>query len=103
MATKNKIFTAIDLFSGAGGLTVGLKRAGFKVVAAVEVGEEISKTYAKNHPEVILINKDIRKVSGKEILKLTGLKKIDLVAGCSPGPGVSAFNANNNRDAFKNA
>jgi len=85
---KEKEFIAIDLFSGAGGLTVGLKRAGFKVAAAVEVDKEISKTYAKNHPEVILINKDIREVSGKEILKLTGLKKIDLIAGCPPLSGL---------------
>jgi DNA (cytosine-5)-methyltransferase 1 len=102
MENKEKEFTAIDLFSGAGGLTVGLKRAGFKVVAAVEVDKEISKTYAKNHPEVILINKDIRKVSGEEILKLTGLKKIDLVAGCPPCQGFSQLTNKHHRDDIRN-
>lgn len=100
--TKRGKFTAIDLFSGAGGLTVGLKRAGFKVVAAVEVDEEISKTYAKNHPEVILINKDVRKVSGKEILKLAGLKRIDLVAGCPPCQGFSKLTDKHHRDDMRN-
>ena len=86
---SKEVFTAIDLFSGAGGLTLGLKRAGFKVVAAVEVDGEIAKTYQKNHPEVSLIIKDIRKVNGKAILKLTKLKKIDLIAGCPPCQGFS--------------
>jgi DNA (cytosine-5)-methyltransferase 1 len=99
---SKKVFTAIDLFSGAGGLTVGLKQAGFKVVAAVEVDEEISKTYTKNHPEVILINKDIRRVSGKEILKFTGLKKIDLVAGCPPCQGFSKLTDKHHRDDVRN-
>jgi len=41
---RNKnIFTAIDLFSGTDGFTVGSKRAGFEVVAVVEVDKEIKK------------------------------------------------------------
>lgn len=86
---SKEVFTAIDLFSGAGGLTIGLKRAGFKVVAAVEIDGEITKTYQKNHPEVKLLIKDIRNVKGDDLLKLTGLKKIDLVAGCPPCQGFS--------------
>ncbi len=101
-AKKPRQLTAIDLFSGAGGLTVGLKRAGFRVVAAVEVDEEIAATYRKNHPEVKLIVKDIRKVTGKEILKLTGLKKIDLVAGCPPCQGFSKLTDKHHRDDARN-
>jgi DNA (cytosine-5)-methyltransferase 1 len=99
---KKNNFTAVDLFSGAGGLTVGLKRAGFKVVAAVEVDAEINRTYKKNHPEVILINKDIRKVTGKEILKLAKVKKIDLVAGCPPCQGFSKLTDKHHRDDIRN-
>ena len=58
---------AVDLFSGGGGLTLGLKKAGFNVVAAVEIDEEIAQTYRRNHPETKLIVNDIRKVSGDEI------------------------------------
>lgn len=86
---NKEVFTAIDLFSGAGGLTIGLKKAGFKVVAAVEVDGEIAKTYQMNHPEVKLLIKDIRNVKGGDLLKLAGLKKIDLVAGCPPCQGFS--------------
>ncbi|MFZ1627242.1 MAG: DNA cytosine methyltransferase [Candidatus Moraniibacteriota bacterium] len=99
---KQKQLVAIDLFCGAGGLTVGLKKAGFRVVAAVEFDPELAKTYKKNHPEVIVIVRDIRKVTGKEILKLTGLKKIDLVAGCPPCQGFSKLTDKHHRDDERN-
>jgi DNA (cytosine-5)-methyltransferase 1 len=99
-ATKQ--LTAIDLFCGAGGLTVGLKKAGFKVVAAIEVDPDLARTYKKNHPEVKVIIKDIREVTGVEILKLTGLKKIDLVAGCPPCQGFSKLTDKFHRDDKRN-
>ncbi len=99
---SKEVFTAIDLFSGAGGLTLGLKRAGFKVVAAVELDGEVAKTYQKNHPEVKLLIKDIRNVKGGDLLKLTGLKKIDLVAGCPPCQGFSKLTDKHHRDDMRN-
>jgi len=81
--------TAIDLFCGAGGLTLGLKRAGFNVIAGVELYAEVAKTYKANHPRTKLLIKDVREVTGKEIFKLTGRRKIDLVAGCPPCQGFS--------------
>jgi len=81
--------TAVDLFCGMGGLTLGLKRAGFTVKAAVEMSKEFGKTYSANHPEVRLLVKDIRQTSGKEILEASGMPTIDLVAGCPPCQGFS--------------
>lgn len=89
MKQKHKSFTAIDLFCGAGGLTLGLKRAGFNVMAGVELYPEIAKTYKTNHPATKLLIKDVREVSGIELFELTGLKTIDLLAGCPPCQGFS--------------
>jgi DNA (cytosine-5)-methyltransferase 1 len=52
----------IDLFSGAGGMTLGAKMAGIKVSYAVEINEQCADTYKFNNPEVVVFNKDIRKV-----------------------------------------
>jgi DNA (cytosine-5)-methyltransferase 1 len=86
---RSRAPTAVDLFSGAGGLTLGLKRSGFRVVAGVEIDPEIAKTYKANHPEVALLTNDIRKVTGEEILRVAGVNEVDLVAGCPPCQGFS--------------
>lgn len=89
MDQGSNIPTAVDLFCGAGGLTLGLKKAGFNVIAGVEIDPEIAKTYKVNHPMTKLLIKDIREVTGKEIFELTSLKKVDLIAGCPPCQGFS--------------
>ncbi len=52
----------VDLFAGAGGLTLGAKQAGIKVVFAVESDPHAAETYAVNHPDVQLFRNDIRKL-----------------------------------------
>ena len=66
---KNKL-TAIDLFCGAGGLSVGLKKAGFRVVAGVEVDEVAAASYRMNHRKHILYCEDIRKRSEEHTSEL---------------------------------
>ncbi|WP_214731830.1 DNA cytosine methyltransferase [Exiguobacterium sp. s195] len=59
---EDKKINALDLFSGAGGFSLGMELAGINVVAAVEYDDKIAKTYEYNHPHTIMINEDIRKV-----------------------------------------
>lgn len=87
------MFTAIDLFSGAGGLSVGLREAGFDVRVAVEVDPTSASTYALNHPGTTLIRRDIRQVTGPELLAAAGLARGDLtlLTGCPPCQGFSTL------------
>ncbi len=99
--------TAIDLFAGAGGMTLGLKRAGFDVVGAVEVDELACTTYRANHPEVHLWQKNIRGLAAKDVLKRLKLQpgELDLLAGCPPCQGFSSIttlNGNRNVDDPRN-
>lgn len=84
--------TAIDLFSGGGGLTVGLKRAGFRVAYAVERDKHACATYRVNHPEVHLLEQDITEVSGDDLEDPTGGGVIDLLAACPPCQGYTSLN-----------
>ena len=85
--------TAIDVFAGAGGLTVGLKRAGFRVVAAVELEPHSFATYKANHPDVKCLKQDIATVSGAALLDLAGTDRVDLLAGCPPCQGFTSLTA----------
>ena len=88
---------AIDLFSGCGGLTEGLKNAGFQVVAAVEIEPKARAIYAENHPEVWLAGTDIRQVDPLDVLKALKLRPgaLDLVAGCPPCQAFSRIRKRN--------
>lgn len=85
--------TAIDIFAGAGGLTVGLKRAGFRVAAAVEREAHAFATYKANHPEVKCLKQDIATVSSGALLQFAGAERIDLLAGCPPCQGFTSLTA----------
>ena len=85
------MLTAIDLFAGGGGLTVGLKRAGFKVVTAIEAEAHACATYATNHPDVDLIRRDIKDVSARDSRTPLTKVPIDLVAGCPPCQGFTSL------------
>src|SRR5262245_26143372 len=82
--------TAIDLFAGCGGLTSGLRAAGFNVVAAIEIDSDAAETYKANHPHVKLYENDIRLVSPRRLLRALNLprrRSLDLIAGCPPCQG----------------
>jgi len=96
---------AIDLFSGCGGLSLGLKGAGFTVVAAVEIDRKAQETYRLNHPNVRLYPQDIRKLDPALILIDAELKvgELDLLAGCPPCQGFSRLRTNNKMTSVSDA
>lgn len=89
--------TAIDLFCGAGGLTQGLKQAGFNVVGAVEFHPTYAESFKLNHPKTNLKLSDITQIDPIEWGKEIGLKpgELDLLAGCPPCQGYSTIGTRN--------
>ena len=85
--------TAIDLFSGCGGLTAGLRNAGFDVIAAVENEPLACATYKLNHPATLLLERDITELRPTYLRKRLGIRKggLSLLAGCPPCQGFSTL------------
>lgn len=97
--SAGNVLSAIDLFSGCGGLSCGLKDAGFDVLAAVEIDRKAQSTYRKNHPSVHLYENDIRKLDPAHILEEISLQpgELDLLAGCPPCQGFSRLRTRNQK------
>lgn len=74
--------TAVSLFSGIGGIDLGLERAGMRIVAQVEIDEWCRRVLAKHWPDVPRFG-DIRDITGDE------LPPADVVAGGFPCQSVS--------------
>jgi DNA (cytosine-5)-methyltransferase 1 len=85
--------SAIDLFSGCGGLTLGLKQAGFRVIGAVELDPLAIETYKANHKRIVVWPQDIRTVSVTGMMRRLNLERgqLDLLAGCPPCQGFSTM------------
>lgn len=79
----------IDLFCGAGGLSLGFENAGFKNIFALDNNEEAYKTYRKNFKNNKLINDDIKNISNDEFLRLVNNRKVDVIIGGPPCQGFS--------------
>ena len=75
---------AIDLFSGAGGLTLALKDSGFDVLLANEVNAQFAETHSYNFPDIPLILEDIKKLEKDEIETILNGRCVDLVVGGPP-------------------
>jgi DNA (cytosine-5)-methyltransferase 1 len=86
--------TAIDLFCGAGGLSEGLRQAGFAIVAGNDFDPFAGATFAATHKEAQFIGGSIRDLSADDFLKATGLRKgeLDCLAGGPPCQGYSVYN-----------
>lgn len=82
---------AIDLFSGAGGLTIALKKSGFTVVLANEINKRFAETHSYNFPEIPMIVQDIKELTAEKIYEVIGNKEVDLVIGGPPCQGFSIF------------
>jgi DNA (cytosine-5)-methyltransferase 1 len=97
--------TVVDLFCGAGGSSEGFGRAGFKVMAAVDLDEMATRTFRLNHPGVPderVICGDIRALPKGLLRKLAG-KNLDVLVGSPPCQGFSSagFRSKKTRTGYR--
>lgn len=96
---SDRKLTAIDLFAGCGGLSHGLRKAGFHVIGAIENEAKAAETYKLNHPETHVWAEDIRTVGTLRVSRKLRLRKghLDLLAGCPPCQGFSTMRTLNGK------
>lgn len=81
---------AIDLFCGAGGLSLGFQNAGFNIIVGVDNEQAALDTFEFNHKGAIGLNADLSKQETFDlILKTAGDRKIDVIIAGPPCQGFS--------------
>lgn len=76
--------TFIDLFAGCGGFSVGLRRAGMRSLAELEIDAWAAATLRSNFKNSEVIEDDIRNITDEKILQYTG---VDVIVGGPPCQG----------------
>ncbi len=89
-----KKITAIDLFCGAGGLSLGLQQAGVEILAGFDNCQDSLDSYTFNHKDSLGINSDL----SNDIHDLNQFSGIDLVVGSPPCQGFSISGKRNPND-----
>ena len=93
---KNKI---IDLFCGAGGLSLGFEKESFKTVIAIDFWKDAIDTYNKNRKKKVGINIDISKFSNDRIKDISSKNFIVGIIGGPPCQGFSMVGKRENNDS----
>ncbi len=80
------MFTTVELFAGAGGLALGIEKAGFKTLGLIELDKDAAQTLKYNRPKWNVINDDISNVSCLDLEELFSIKKgeLALLSGGAP-------------------
>jgi len=93
---RSQALTFIDLFCGCGGFSLGMERAGFECVAALDSNTEAITTFQANFPDVPhVLKRDLTKFRPTELAKLIGTKQVDVITG---GPPCQGFSTARQRD-----
>lgn len=98
MSEKTNKLKVYSLFTGAGGLDIGFKAAGYEVIGASDIWKESEKTMSLNYPEIPFIHKDITTLTADEILESTNGILPDVIIGGPPCQGFSVMGDKNSAD-----
>lgn len=80
----NKIYNSVELFAGAGGLSLGLEQANINPITLNELDKNACQTLRHNRPHWNVIEEDIVKVTEKGIRQYIGNVDIDILSGGYP-------------------
>jgi len=91
----------IDLFSGAGGLSLGAARAGLSVCCAVEIDPHAAATQRMNFPQTVHLECDVSRLTGRKLKSVTGMDNGGLagIVGGPPCQGFSCIGKNDTSDS----
>ncbi len=81
--------TCLDLFCGCGGFSLGMERAGFRILAAIDSNEEAIQTFKANFPKTLALQKDLAKFSPARLAAKLGVNQVDVIVGGPPCQGFS--------------
>lgn len=86
---KNKI-GVIDLFCGVGGLSYGMYKSGFNIIAGYDIDPTCSYAYETNNKSVFH-KRDVSELNGSELVRLFDGYQIKVLAGCAPCQPFSSY------------
>jgi DNA (cytosine-5)-methyltransferase 1 len=98
MKVRKKKPVFIDLFAGAGGMSIGLEQAGFKLVAATDWDHWSCETLRTNHPDILVKEGDIVDIDLYEFERELNVPEIDLIVGGPPCQGFSQLGKQQKND-----
>jgi DNA (cytosine-5)-methyltransferase 1 len=91
--SKSAAPTVVDLFAGAGGLSEGFGRAGFRTLLALDQDPTALRTYSLNHPAVPVervLAADVRSLKRGTLRRVLGGERVDVLVGAPPCQGFSS-------------
>ncbi len=98
MAKRQKPMYYISLFTGAGGLDIGFKEAGFTGIMASDVMPQAKDSFTYNYPDEPYVLEDIRKLTISKIKEIIGEREVDVIIGGPPCQGFSNMGNKNSAD-----
>lgn len=92
-------YTCVDLFAGAGGLSLGFHERGFRPVLGTDYDAAAAATYQHNFPDTPFLVEAIENLTVRRVLEVTGLRpgELDVMLG---GPPCQAFSVYNHQRGF---
>jgi len=90
--------TVVSFFTGAGGLDLGFKEAGFKTLFGCDIMSQAGQTFSANFPGVPFMQEDIAQLTSSRLREIVGDESVDVVIGGPPCQGFSNMGNKNSSD-----